>query len=450
MANEIERLKNVYIKYLQSVQQNGTWMSPIVQPEISRQMNLIKKARNLQQIASINSIPSWFEGILFKGIQPLSGEPINYIKFNFDSSPTGWNGLYGQTKNYSLTCALSRTTLDPSTDGTTSILCLSGGFGKNKEWYPFKFLFSGISPYFSQTDTEIKVNYKENQFSITQNEIKGKIKINGKIFSFNAIPKSNAVYNGRNGCVPICFGGVGTNYWSFTDLQLTITENRENRENTELGLGWFDHQWISTGVPNGFWKQFLFGLINDNKSKIGLKWIWLAMQKTSDLKNTNEQFAGSFNISSNIQKGSILNGKCIHYVNGKVTNYSKPFQLEVIDFKENYPVVLKVKIDNTELTMTPKNDSANIVELLSGIKNWEGPAEIKENNKNWGVGFIEVINLKPGNSGIEDIIKAQGLIQNNLNFPKYFSNSYTVFVILGAIILSLCIYIVIKPFYKNK
>ena len=42
MANEIERLKNVYIKYLQSVQQNGTWMSPIVQPEITRQMNLIK------------------------------------------------------------------------------------------------------------------------------------------------------------------------------------------------------------------------------------------------------------------------------------------------------------------------------------------------------------------------------------------------------------------------
>ena len=197
----------------------------------------------------------------------------------------------------------------------------------------------------------IKVNYNENQFSITQNEINGKIKINKKIFSFNAIPKSNAVYNGRNGCVPICFGGVGTNYWSFTNLQLTIKENTENKQ---LGLGWFDHQWISSGVPNGFWDQFLFGLINDNKSKIGLKWIWLAMQKTSDLKNTNEQYAGIFNISSNIQKGSILNGKCIHYVNGKVTNYSKPFQLEVIDFRENYPVVLKVKIDNTELTMTPK------------------------------------------------------------------------------------------------
>lgn len=446
MENEIERLKKIYVKYLQSVQNNGTWMSPIIQPEINRQMNLIKNAKNLQQIASISTIPSWFDGILFKGIQPLSGKPINHLKFNFDSSPTGWVGIYGQTQTYSVTCALSRTTLNPSSDGTTSILCLSGGFGKNKEWYPFKFLFPGVSTYFSQSDTTIKITYNGNTFSIQQNEIKGDIIIKGKSFTFNAVPNSNAIYNGINGCVPICFGGVGTNYWSFTNLQLTITETGTGT--TETGLGWFDHQWISTGVPNGFWEQFLFGLINDNKSKIGLKWIWLAMQKTSDLKNTNEQYAGSFNISSNVQKGNILNGNCIHYINGKVTNYSKQFQVEIIELKDGYPVVLKVKIDDRELNMTPK--STNIVELLSGIKNWEGPVKITENGKDWGVGFIEVNNLKPGNSGIEEILKSQGLIQNNLNFPKYFSNSYTMFVILGAIILLICIYIAIKPFYKNK
>ena len=148
MENEIERLKKKYVKYLQSVQNNGTWMSPIIQPEINRQMNLIKNAKNLQQIASISTIPSWFDGILFKGIQPLSGKPINHLKFNFDSSPTGWVGIYGQTQTYSVTCALSRTTLNPSSGGTTSILCLSGGFGKNNKWYPFKFLFPGFQHIF--------------------------------------------------------------------------------------------------------------------------------------------------------------------------------------------------------------------------------------------------------------------------------------------------------------
>ena len=106
----------------------GTWLSPILPSEITRQRNLADKIQNLQQLTTVATVPSWFTATGFKGVHPLTGPPEAYLKMDFESTPTGWIGIYGQTKTYRLTLGLARTTLSPSKDSSTSIMSFFWGY----------------------------------------------------------------------------------------------------------------------------------------------------------------------------------------------------------------------------------------------------------------------------------------------------------------------------------
>ena len=132
-SDNIKNLKSKYDNYLNKVSTGGTWLSPILQPEISRQQKLSGKISTLQNLATVSTVPSWFTATSFNGIYPLKGPPESHLKFDFESSPTGWIGIYGQTKTYRLTFGVARNTLTPSKDGSTSILSFFGGIGSKKK-----------------------------------------------------------------------------------------------------------------------------------------------------------------------------------------------------------------------------------------------------------------------------------------------------------------------------
>ena len=432
-SDNIKDLKSKYDNYLTTTSASGTWMSPILQPEISRQQKLSGKISTLQDLATVSTVPSWFTATSFNGIYPLKGPPESHLKFDFESSPTGWIGIYGQTKTYRLTFGVARNTLTPSKDGSTSILSFFGGIGSKKSdgtetWTPFKILFPGTSQYFSQTESTIKINLPGNNSLLVDLNakpvFKGQINTGKKSFTFSANPQNSAVYNGKNGCVPVCFGGIGTSYWSFTSLALTL--------NNEKGLGWFDHQWVSWGVPKGLIPQFLYGLITKGKVKTAPKWIWLGIQKTSDLLTTDEQYQTTVSIDSGIKKGESLDTGFIHYSKGKVTNYSQKGSIEITDMVQGFPVILKLTVNNQELEIRPLGNAVNVVKLLNGTENWEGPAQVTQNGKAWGVGFLEVNNMKPGNTAIEDVLRSQNILEKseNLDFPGYISNAFILIIII--------------------
>ena len=446
-------LKKVYKDYLDSTANKGTWMSPILQSEIKRQHTLVDKTSGVADLTTAVTVPSWFTATGFKGVQPLTGPAQTHLKMDFESTPTGWIGIYGQTETYRLTFGLSRTTLSPSKDSSTSIMSFFGGIGykddKGEHWKPFQILFSGADGYFTQTDTRIAVNISQDNYCIidlTKDPvIQCKITVdntptsaNPTVFNITGNPVKEAVYNGKGGCVPICFGGVGTNYISFTNVKLKIKD--------ELGLGWLDHQWISAGVPNSFIDQFIFGLITKGKQKIGPKWIWLALQKTDDLQNSNEQYQGTVVIDGTIKKGQTLPASFIYYKNGTVVDYSMSGSVKVLDMVSGYPVVLELTIGSDTFNINPIGNAVNEVILNNGTQNWEGPAQVTQNGKPWGVGFLEVNNMKPGNTAIEDVLKTRKIIGKNeeLHFPGYWSNAFSIFIILSSIILVITSYFLFR------
>ena len=440
-------LKKVYKDYLDSTANKGTWMSPILQSEIKRQHDLVDKTTGIGDLTTVATVPSWFTATGFKGVQPLIGPAQSHLKMDFESTPTGWIGIYGQTQTYRLTFGIFRTTLSPSKDSSTSIMSFFGGLGykeNGKEvWKPFRILFSGADGHFTQTDTSISVNLSKDNYCIidlTKDPvICCKITAdNNTTFNITGNPVGKAVYNGKGGCVPICFGGAGTNYISFTNVKLTI--------NGEKGLGWLDHQWISGGVPNSFIDQFIFGLITKGKQKMGPKWIWLALQKTDDLQTTTEQYAGSIVIDGTIKKGQTLPASFIYYKNDTVVDYSMSGSVKVLDMVSGYPVVLELTIGDNKFNINPIGDAVNVVVLNNGTNNWEGPAQVTQNGKPWGVGFLEVNNMKLGNTAIVDVLKSQKIIGENeeVHFPGYWSNAFSIFIILSSIILVLTSYFLLR------
>ena len=439
-------LKKVYKDYLDSTANKGTWMSPVLQSEIKRQHDLVDKTTGIADLITVATVPSWFTATGFKGVRPLTGPAQSHLKMDFESTPTGWIGIYGQTKTYRLTLGIFRTTLSPKKDSSTSIMSFFGGLGYNKNgkevWKPFRILFSGADDHFTQTDTSISVNISANNYcfiDLTKTPvIRCKITVDNTTFNITGNPVGKAVYNGKGGCVPICFGGAGTNYISFTNVKLTI--------NGEKGLGWLDHQWLSAGVPNSFIDQFIFGLITKGKQKIGPKWIWLGLQKTDDLQNTNEQYAGSIVIDDTIKKGQTLSSSFIYYKNGTVIDYSMSGSVKVLDMVSGYPVVLELTIGDNKFNINPIGNAVNVVVLNNGTNNWEGPAQVTQNGKPWGIGFLEVNNMKPGNTAIVDVLKSQKIIgeTEKVHFPGYWSNAFSIFIILSSIILVITSYFLLR------
>ena len=128
---------------------------------------------------------------------------------------------------------------------------------------------------------------------------------------------------------------------------------------------------------------------------MGPKWIWLALQKTDDdLQTTTEQYAGSIVIDDTIKKGQIVPTSFVYYKNDTVVDYSMSGSVKVLDMVSGYPVVLELTIGDNKFNINPIGNAVNVVILNNGTRNWEGPAQVTQNGKPWGVGFLEVNNMK--------------------------------------------------------
>ena len=113
---------------------------------------------------------------------------------------------------------------------------------------------------------------------------------------------------------------------------------------------------------------------------------------------------------------------------------------------QGFPVILKLTVNNQELEIRPLGNAVNVVKLLNETENWEGPAQVTQNGKKWGVGFLEVNNMKPGNTAIEDVLKNQKILEENDNllFPRYITNSFIlIIIVLSGILLILAISLIL-------
>ena len=411
--SEAQRLREVYASYLAGVR-GDAWV-PVSRREVEYHRELLGRAETIQDLAGLVSVPAWFRGNGFKGVRPISASSDPVVAFQFDQTPTGWYGVFAQTPEFALTYGLFRSTLAPSTGPETSVMCVTGGlFHKTTaRWYPFRTLFSGKGAYSVSGET-VSVRVDASTFLTVDGDagsVEGRVDIPSfGVFSFRVVSRAAAVLNGKGGCVPVCFGGVGSSYWSWTNMEATLCPGQLEQDScsavgAESGIGWFDHQWITSGVPRTWLTRFLFGTLSVGKRVTPLKWIWFAIQQTdaASMKTSAEQYAGSVTLTdaqaASMRVGTRLNASVNHYTKAGV-RLNVPARVVVREMVGAYPTRFEIVVGNRRLVLGRIPGSRSEVVLPNGTTNWEGPAYAFEGSRQWGTGFIECNNMLPGNTAL--------------------------------------------------
>ena len=98
---------------------------------------------------------------------------------------------------------------------------------------------------------------------------------NGASYASTATSTYPGVYRGRNACVPACFFGTGTLYWSLT-YQTGVFSNLTTDTHSKT-VGWFDHQWVGSSLRNAG-LRFLLTSLQLTQAPPGDGWMWFTLQ----------------------------------------------------------------------------------------------------------------------------------------------------------------------------
>jgi hypothetical protein len=221
----------------------------------------------------------------YGSILPLKN-PLNSLSFQYNSGLSGWYWIYYTdiTNKCSFLFLLTRVDLVPELinkennlqHGESTLYVLTVGCG-NKEKYvstPFitvagKFTKSSTGITFSTIDEKTSTNQVPTNnapvlnFSCTNSgnimiDFKGLDSTGDKlILETKLITNTSPKFNGNDGCYPLCAAGLGSNYWSFTNLKLDGNENFYQIGNNKQilstnGKGWMDRQWFRLKNPNSW------------------------------------------------------------------------------------------------------------------------------------------------------------------------------------------------------
>ena len=408
-------------------------------------------------------------------ILPLENPPRKTLAFQYNVGLSGWYWIYytDVTNKCSFLFLLSRVDLVPYyvnnknnlENGESSLYIITVGCG-NKDSY-VSTPFTVLPGKFESTDEIINFNTLENEKGIKLNfkcntsgnmtiDFKGKTS-SGKdlVLNTNLTTNTTPKFNGKDGCYPLCKSGLGTNYWSFTNLKLGNGENFYQIDTNKQilstnGRGWMDRQWAKTASPNSLFIK-LISLFSQGMLGIGT-YLWITVQ----LENVQYLIILEGNISNlniNTKLKAIYNIYTKDTVKFKqkctitVKNVGKISELKGV----NYPVTLEIDLDNGEkyissceetglgFVLDPTNNihqtSGSIIKDLQG--NVVGSGLIEANNlqsseilkENYGK-LIDVNYKDVPSTTISTSQKIPGILTISL---------YTMFILLVIVFLSLTI-----------
>ena len=386
------------------------------------------RVTNYSQLAALNWLSVPQKSLGFEGVKPLSGPPDSHFCFDFDSTALGWYFMYGHTATYRFTFMLFRLSLS-ATDHSAVIYSIVGGYDDGTQWRPVP-QNAGPGSYRCSADQSVDFEYVSAGVSATFRASAGGSSrphlISGSVtfpagggFKFTLAPTKPAVYNNPNGCVPTCWAGMGTSYWSYTNPTCTITVKKIQ----EAGVGWFDHQWIQGGLPSGWFPQVMYAFIAGGKTPKNIKWLWLTMQVHRDGKHT--QYGGAANLNEGnlpLKVNDELSVTFNRYGNDE-TVYGIQSSLKILSTTAHkvrtgnggtydmvFPTSYRISIPGSAngvflLTAGSKQD---VVFMPSGTLNWEGPGTVADaSGAVIGNGFLEASNLLPAS-----LLQAVTLAQN--------------------------------------
>jgi hypothetical protein len=300
----LETLKKAFGLTLEHIRNNGS----ILQPSDNNQIDILEETLNstttLDQLAGLCLMPIKNRNIGMKPIESLNNSPLFTTSLQFGQATLEWYFMYGNCGSFSYnfiifcipTCipSIANELGIKGQDGY--IYSLTGGYGSNNgEWITIPlsyfqaiynsptqstFSFEGV---LDQNNPIKKCSFTSNEVGNFDLDVRWIDKILGVVGIKSNMKSRLAPYlNGPDGCVP-CISGVGTLYWSYTNMNIQSTVGNEL---SGSGIGWFDHQWMQTGHLQSETLASLQNIENLITTPKPIRWFWITIQDYT----TQEQY----------------------------------------------------------------------------------------------------------------------------------------------------------------
>ena len=415
---DFEKLKRVCSARLEDV---GGIFEPVSSEQYTIVNNALEKCVDYNQLQALSAlIPYPSKGL--EGVKPLEYPLQPYNPFQFEVGTSGWYWSYATFKEVNV-CATYmivrlelgnknvRKQFDLKLGSTTLYLC-AWGIGRDNKWrnndltiLPGNYDADYTTGDFNLTcqDQNKKetytLNFSDNKYTFTY--LNNSDKAIESITITSTVVKPGCI-NGKNGCVPACISGIGTDYWSYPQLRCSMSLKPDNWAD---GVGWMDRQWMKSGDPKNVLLKSVANIATLRPIQWGLgKYVWITIHDENNTQYMVYAVVNNIEIKKNLD--ITKQAKVIKYSpDGTCTNTLKVDQLKITDVmmvektSTVYPTKYTVQIENRTYNVDGTKYTGNTPGTIfdqSGNKHWAASAGLTDgNNKLVGSAFIEASMMQP-------------------------------------------------------
>jgi hypothetical protein len=296
-------------------------------------------------------------------------------------------------------------------------------------------------------------------------------KLKGLVGIKSEMGSNSAPYlNGPDGCVP-CISGVGTLYWSYTNMMVQSSvgqvANGSPNEFIGSGVGWFDHQWMQGGHLESETIAAILNIENSLTSPKPVRWLWINIQdytlqeqymivvylQSESIKMNDTYTSSMVNHYNSIDGPKFLDNNSANILVQKT--FTTP------DGAYTYPTQYLIKVNGKSYVLKASFGNS-LVYLPSGVTNWEGPGILYDESgtKVLGGCFFEANQVTAEENLIKTIMTLAGVplkythifnSEGNTNgaLVTFLSVIWLLFLVLLCVLILWLIYKLIV-WVKNK
>ena len=287
----LQDIKNLYKKGVEHSKKafNSTFF-PNDDIMFDYQQKLIDKATDLSTVMNTIAMTNFtFANAFANPKQICKGCELQHTGVQFGVGNSGWYFVSGVTEQYSYNFSLFRQEIAPpnviSVDRSECVRwTINGGYGNigtgvwhsiQNEWIYMKYTQPSYSTFTLQgSGNNINVEFS----SLQPMQFLGNItftddKKQQHVTKFEMVANTPPVPNFPNSCD--CMYGLGTLYYSYTDMTTKFTLNNGT---PVIGPGWIDHQLVKYGFLNNKYMEALQTVNNMISKPVSSGWLWFAVQ----------------------------------------------------------------------------------------------------------------------------------------------------------------------------
>jgi hypothetical protein len=479
----LDKLKSLYIEQLDYIVTNDTILQPANKNQINSAKDAVSKASTLTQLGAAIMVPKSYGNTGFNPIEPFDKDVLYYTPFQTDKAPLDWYFMYGNCGSFAFTfiifalpvCNPIIANKHNYSGNQVCIYNVSGGYGAlGGPWITIPYSFcqanynvlsqttltwSGI---FDVSNPIINANFTitgQGQFLCdvswkTDNDIVG--------FTASLLSAEGPFLNGPNACFP-CIYGIGSSYYSYTNMNVIATAGGKLNKTTGSGVGWLDHQWLQQGQIQSITTAALINITNYFSTPTVLRWFWLTIQ---DSVNSVQYMVSVFpkdvlDINKPLEITTKTTIKYNKYTGPKYLNDTttvKVLSMTTINgivFPTKHLVTIK-EGDYTVQYILEASFGNSIVHLPSGILNWEGAGTLYDGSGKTILGncFLEANQMEKEEDILNTVCKTANIqssydifsIKNSQvpTFTLLLSMVWILILISIGIFIIWCIYKLVK------